>query len=175
MHVDVVALCPPSFQLSHYLFITLCTSHLCRSLVPSLSSSNISSLYSMLFSNLFFSVRVAPPPLFSLSAVWNAVLSIVLPCNCDTSSSVGLAARSPYLLRLHSVSPPQSAPKAQWTPHPPHPSLATPSSSHPSLSSTGSGKTHRLNLLPLLFLGKHLCSKDMRTQFARHIFHMQKN
>lgn len=74
--------------------------------------------------------------LFSLSSVWNVVLSIVLPCNCNTSSSIDLAVRSPYLLRLHSVSPPQTVPEAQS--NPPSSLFATPSSSHPSLSSSTS-------------------------------------
>lgn len=71
----------------------------------------------------FFSVSVAPP-LILLSTAWNVVLSIVLPCNCNTSFSIALAVRSPYLLWLHSVSPPQSAPEAQWPFT--HPTLSLP-------------------------------------------------
>lgn len=52
----------------------------------SLTSFNTSCLCSL---SVCFSGKVAPPPLlFSLSTLWNVVLSVILPCNCDTSSSV---------------------------------------------------------------------------------------
>lgn len=61
----------------------------------------------------FYSVFLSPPPLFSKHSVECGVKCHPFTCNRDTSSSVGLALHSPYLLRLHSVSPPQSAPEAQ--------------------------------------------------------------
>lgn len=141
---------------------------LCRFCPPSLSP--------------FFSLSGwTPPPLFSPSAVWNAVLSIVLPCNCDTSSSVGLAARSPYLLRLHSVSPPQSAPEAQQTPPPTHPSHLTLTLTYPTPSSTAHpphmhpSHPHWLNLCPPLVLGRHVCDIDMRTEIKQNIFQHTEN
>ena len=125
-------------------------------------------------------------PLFSLSTVWNVVLSIVLPCNCDTSSSVGLAVRSPYLLRLHSVSPPQSAPEAQRTQHHHHHHhhhLFTPSYPqtpghpphiHPSLHPLPLGKHTGLTPRPLLFLGRHVCYSDTRVDTVKaHPHHIQ--
>lgn len=158
MHVNVASLHLPSFPLSRYLFTTLCTSHLRLSPRPSFSFSNISKpLFHFHLSLSPFSVRVAPPPLFSLSAVWNAVLSIVLPCNCDTSSSVGLAVRSPYLLRLHSVSPSTISPRGTADPPHPTPFLATPIlltsiASHPLVLGKHAGLTFAP--LPHLFCGK---------------------
>lgn len=94
-----------------------------------------------------FSVSVAPP-LFSRSAVWNVVLSVVLLCNCDTSFSVGLAPRSPYLLRLHWVSPPQSGLEAQWPFTHPTPCQLFVLTSLPTC--TYCGQTYKLNLYPSL-------------------------
>lgn len=88
-----------------------------------LKSHLLQHLQTLFHFHSFFSVGVAPP-LILLSTAWNVVLSIVLPCNCNTSFSVALAVRSPYLLWLHSVSPPQSAPEAQWPFT--HPTLSLP-------------------------------------------------
>lgn len=130
---------------SFFTFVCLC---------PSPPPPSTSSLCCF---SLFLSISAAPPLLFSLSTVRNVVLSIVLPCNCDTSSSFGLAVCSPYLLRLHSVSPPQSVPEAQRNPppffvhslppHPPH--------TNPSLHALLLSK-HRLNPCPSFSLeGMH--------------------
>lgn len=131
---DFLHSCEHSLHLFLFSSLTHCLDcSLSVSLSLTLSSINITCLCSL---SVSFSVSKAPPPLFSLSTIWNAVLSINLPCNCDTSFSVGLAVRSPYLLRLHSVSPPQSPPEAQRTP-PPFPCPCHPSSlSHPSFPSS---------------------------------------
>lgn len=151
-----------------------------RASPPHTSQASMPFLSPLSLSPFFSLSGWTPPPLFSPSAVWNAVLSIVLPCNCDTSSSVGLAARSPYLLRLHSVSPPQSAPEAQQTP-PPHPSHLTLTLTYPTPSSTAHpphmhpSHPHWLNLCPPLVLGRHVCDIDMRTEIKQNIFQHTEN
>lgn len=72
---------------------------------------------------------------------WFLGLCVALLCNADTSSSFGMALHSPYLPRLHRVSPPQSAPY--------QPVLLT-----PALSSSRCAWAHTFNLCPLLISGR---------------------
>lgn len=78
---EMVSICLSQSLLSHNVFTTLCMSHIYH------LCSSLSLTYPVCVPFLFLSLK-RRLLLFSLSTLWNVVLSIIVPCNYDTSSSI---------------------------------------------------------------------------------------